>query len=419
MILFDSVRVFDGDELLGPTSVLVEDGLITRVAERIAPPSPEIEVVHGVGLTLLPGFVDAHTHVFGSVENLRLALAFGVTTELDMFAFPPALVDDLRKAAGSRGDVADLRSAGTIVSATGGHPAVSMPGLPTLSVVDDAAEFVAARFAEGADYLKIVVDDGGSGLPVLDEATLRAVVEAARERKRVTVAHIGDTWAVAQALSAGVDTFTHVPTDEPLPERLVVDAAERGTACIPTMAILEMADPEGKGRAFAQDERISRYLPQAVRDGIERGRDGLPLRAFDGDRNFVAHVLESVRRLHEAGVPLLAGTDANNAPGRACPVVHGASLHREMELLVAAGLSPSQAINAATAAPARHFGLADRGRVAPGLRADLLLVAGDPTVDITATRDLRGIWRGGIRFDREQYRATDVEMSHHEHEWTR
>lgn len=409
MILFDGVRVFDGDKLLGPTSVLVENGVITRVSDHITP-APGTEVVPGTGMTLLPGFIDAHTHVFGSVDNLRLSLAFGVTTQLDMFAFPPALIDGIRQAASSRDDVADLRSAGTIVSATGGHAELSMPGLPALSGVDSAAEFVAARVAEGSDYLKLIVDDGGGASPVLSEDTTRAVVEAARARNLVTVAHIGDTWAVAQALSAGVDTFTHVPTDEPLPERLVRAAAERGIACIPTMAILELADPDGKGRAFAQDQRISRYLPPAVLEGIELGQEGLPIKAPEADRNF-ANVLESVRLLHKAGVPLLAGTDANNAPGRACPVVHGASLHREMELLVAAGLSPSQAINAATAAPARRFGLTDRGRVAPGLRADLVLVAGDPTADITATRDLRGIWRGGVRFDRERYRA-EVEDLH-------
>ncbi|NRQ36116.1 amidohydrolase family protein, partial [Nonomuraea sp. NN258] len=105
-----------------------------------------------------------------------------------------------------------------------------------------------------------------------------------------------------------------------------------------------------------------------------------------------ANALHAARALHEAGVPLLAGTDANPyAP------VHGESLHRELYLLTLAGLTPEQALAAATGAPARHFGLADRGRVAPGLRADLLLVDGDPTSDITATRAIAGIWRRGVR----------------------
>ncbi|MFP5071095.1 amidohydrolase family protein [Pseudonocardia nantongensis] len=71
------------------------------------------------------------------------------------------------------------------------------------------------------------------------------------------------------------------------------------------------------------------------------------------------------------------------------------TLHRELELLVAAGYTPLEALRATTALPARWFGLDDRGRIAPGLRADLLLVDGDPTVDLTATRAVRRVWIGG------------------------
>ena len=97
-------------------------------------------------------------------------------------------------------------------------------------------------------------------------------------------------------------------------------------------------------------------------------------------------------------MPILAGTDAPN-PGTA----HGASLHRELELLVHAGLAPTEALAAATSVPASAFHLADRGRVARGLRADLVLVNGDPTRDITATRDIVGVWKGGAPVDRAAY----------------
>ncbi len=110
---------------------------------------------------------------------------------------------------------------------------------------------------------------------------------------------------------------------------------------------------------------------------------------------------DAVRKLHAAGVPILAGTDAIN-PGTA----HGASLHRELELLVAAGLSPSQALAAATSLAADRFGLADRGRIAPGLRADLLLVTGDPCTEIKATRAIVGVWKQGQSIDREARKAT-------------
>ena len=75
---------------------------------------------------------------------------------------------------------------------------------------------------------------------------------------------------------------------------------------------------------------------------------------------------------------------------------HGESLHHEFELLVDAGLSPTEVLQAATSLPARQFGLADRGRVAPGLRADLGLIDGDPTSDIRATRNLQRVWCAGV-----------------------
>jgi imidazolonepropionase-like amidohydrolase len=113
---------------------------------------------------------------------------------------------------------------------------------------------------------------------------------------------------------------------------------------------------------------------------------------------------DNVRRLADAGVTLLAGTDAPN-PG----TVFGASLHRELELLVRCGISPAQVLAAATAEPARVFGLADRGRVAAGQRADLVLVSGDPLTDITATRAIERIWRGGIACDRRAFVASAAE----------
>ncbi|HEX9413179.1 MAG TPA: amidohydrolase family protein [Ktedonobacterales bacterium] len=103
----------------------------------------------------------------------------------------------------------------------------------------------------------------------------------------------------------------------------------------------------------------------------------------------------ALRQLTAAGVPILAGTDAS-MPG----TTHGASLHREMELLAQAGLTPLEALAAATSVPARAFGLDDRGRVAPGLRADLVLVEGDPSQDFLATRHIRGVWKRGSAVDR-------------------
>jgi imidazolonepropionase-like amidohydrolase len=105
----------------------------------------------------------------------------------------------------------------------------------------------------------------------------------------------------------------------------------------------------------------------------------------------------SIPLLVDAGAKILAGTDAGN-PG----VSFGASLHEELELLVRCGLSPTQALTSATSTPARTWRLQDRGRIAPGLRADLLLVYSDPTTDITATRNISHIWLAGVLVNRDK-----------------
>jgi imidazolonepropionase-like amidohydrolase len=112
-----------------------------------------------------------------------------------------------------------------------------------------------------------------------------------------------------------------------------------------------------------------------------------------------ASATASVTALHKAGVPVLAGTDANDSPLIPGGVPHGMSLHRELELLTGAGLSPVDALRAATVTPATVFGLADRGVIGPGKRADLVLLDGDPLADIRATRSIRRIWIGGIEIE--------------------
>jgi imidazolonepropionase-like amidohydrolase len=108
--------------------------------------------------------------------------------------------------------------------------------------------------------------------------------------------------------------------------------------------------------------------------------------------------MDAILPLAAAHVPILAGTDAGS-PGTA----PGASLHGELEYLVEAGLSPLQALVSATSANATAFRLSDRGRIATGLRADLVLVNGNPIEDIQATRDIEEVWKEGIPLDRQQW----------------
>lgn len=287
------------------------------------------------------------------MERLR---DHGVTTALDMATWPPSLVDSLRGTAG----LTDIRSPGTLAIAAGGlHSA--MPGVPEDSVVTgpgDAERFVAARVAEGADYIKIVAERPGPG--ALEQPVLDALVTAARAHGRLVVAHAAAGEAYAMAQRAGADVITHVPAERALDGAEAARMRAGGRAAVPTLTMME-------------------GLAAAGVLGVDYG-----------------HARASVATLHRAGVPVLAGTDSHTTPGVPFAPAHGSSLHHELELLVDAGLPPLHALRAATSLTARHFGLTDRGAVVPGRRADLVLVDGDPLADVRATRRILRVWCGGV-----------------------
>ncbi|MFC8454812.1 amidohydrolase family protein [Kitasatospora sp. NPDC057223] len=342
------VRVFDGRRLTEPRTVVI-DGPVIGTDPAGA------RTVDGRGAVLLPGLIDAHIHL-GGRDTLEKLLAHGVTTALDMATWPPQRLAALRGLPG----LTDIRSAGTPAIGPGG-PHSRIPGLAdTATLLDpaDAPGFVARRIEEGSDYLKVVLEAPGEGGPEL--AVVTALVRAARSHGLTVVAHAASPGAYALALDAGVDMITHVPLGRPLPAADVARTAADGRVAIPTLAMMEgTAAARGRAEAFGA-------------------------------------AVESVGALHRAGVPVLAGTDANTQPGVPAAVEHGSSLHRELELLVEAGLSAAEALRAATVLPARHFRLADRGAITPGLRADLVLVDGDPLTDIRATRAVRAVWCGGV-----------------------
>lgn len=388
--LVRGARVFDGTRFLPPGAVLVRDGQIAAVEQRLTPPSG-VPVIEAVGSTLLPGLIDAHTHAFpGSLEQ---ALAFGVTTELDMFA-DPAVVASLKQQAADRpGAMADLRSAGTGATVPGGHPSSLVARgyyrpFPTLSGPQEAPGFVDARRAEGSDYLKIIVEDGtttGYQSSTLTPDTVRALIRAAHERGLLAVVHALTQEHALLAVDAGADGLAHLFLDQPPSEQFIDAAATAGIFVIPTLSVLAAITGHGRGPRIADDPRLGERL-----DGAARALLTMDFPSGPGARQDLTNAVEAVGQLHAAGVRLLAGTDASN-PGTA----HGASLHDELALLIQAGLRAAEALTAATAAPADIFGLTDRGRIVPGLRADLVLIHGDPSRDITTTRAITNVWRDG------------------------
>jgi imidazolonepropionase-like amidohydrolase len=344
-----NVRVFDGAGLTEPTTVVVD-------GELIGSDPAGADTVDLGGATLLAGLVDAHVHLIFPRDLTELA-RFGITTALDMACWPRERVESFR------GSVPDIRSAGVPAIGPGGNHA-RMPGMPDEAILTDpgqAEDFVAARVADGADYIKIVIEGD-----LLSQAIVDALVAQARAHGKRSVAHASSLDAYRRAVRAGADIVTHVPRDGVLDADTAATMVSQGQVAVPTLVMMK-----------------------AVTDATT-----LPGEDY-------AHSRDSVAVLHTAGVPILAGTDAFSGPAPIPnPVVHGPSLHEELALLVEAGLTEVEALLAATRLPAEHFGLTDRGVVAPGRRADLLVVDGDPTTDIGATRAIRRVIAAGITVER-------------------
>jgi imidazolonepropionase-like amidohydrolase len=358
-IAITHVRVFDGNALTEERTVVIDQEVISAdsTAKRM------IDGRHG---TLLPGLIDSHVHLRNRAE-LEQGTQWGCTTMLDMASQSMAVTNSLRHQSG----LADIRGAGNPASALGGIQITRM-GYPASSAVagpSDASRFVADRVAEGADYIKVIVEDPQSmGDAALDVATIAAIVEAAHQAGLKVIAHVTTLAALTTAVDTGVDILTHAPINAGVDDTLASSIAKRGIVSVPTLIMMHTV------------ASVAARLPAHAVSRVD-----------------YAHARSTVTALHRAGVPVLAGTDANQGTASPAQVPHGKALHEELELLVEAGLTPVEALRSATVVPAAYFGFTDRGEILPGRRADLLLVEGDPTQDITATRAIRSVWVAGVQ----------------------
>jgi imidazolonepropionase-like amidohydrolase len=390
------VRVFDGRDVLAPTCVVVRNGRIQSVGE-IPNDMASLVVVDGRGKTLLPGLWDAHVHTW-SADQLRQAAIFGVTTVVDMFTSPDLMKGFKRdQAGGGAPDRAFFISPGVLSTVPGGHGTQFGVPIPTIEPSTDIPAFVDARIAEGSDFIKIIQDDGSAyrfPRPTLSDAQVAALIRAAHERGRQAVIHAALLKNCLNALNAGVDGLAHLYFEDAVDPDFGALAARKKAFVIPTLSVLRGMSGIGDNGKLAGDAALAPYLKTEDVAGLNA------VMGFKSGEAAYAAAEKALRQLRDAGVPILAGTDAPN-PG----TTFGASLHGELELLVKAGLPPIEALRAATAVPAGRFGVSDRGWIRSGQAADLVLVDGDPTADIRATRRIVAVWRDGVRVNRDAYGA--------------
>lgn len=375
-VLVRGAQVFDPDTgTAAVADVLVRGDRVEQVGPALAAPDG-VRVVEAAGLALVPGLLDLHTHWTPNTRPSALPavanayLDAGVTTVTDYHQAPEAHAP--RRAWLARLAAPTVRF-GARISTPLGHGADWADQATTRWVNSPAAARAAvdAIAAYRPDFIKAFTDGWRYGNAAdntsMDEATLAALVDQAHRHGIRVFSHTVTVERAKQAARAGVDLIAHSVLDRAVDDELVALMREHGTAYGPTLAVYE---PVRIGDAAPADP-------------------GAPV--LQRRRANFAVALANVKRLHEAGVPVVVATDAG-MPG----TPHGRATTRELELLVRAGLSPAEALRAATATAARVLGMDDRGRIAPGMRADLVLVEGEPWRDVAAMQRVRRVFLAGV-----------------------
>lgn len=347
-----NVRVFDGEKVLPPSTVVIDGHVIGT------DPAGATQRIDAENAVLLPGLIDSHTHP-GGVTDLKSLTKYGVTTAYQLACFAPQHCPSLQGYDG----LVDMFHASAPAAAPGsqhGQMVFNRTGNADLLVrgVNDTGRWIEEQVGWDPDFFKIIVQTPG-----LSQDTLNSLVSKAHLAGRKAISHAADLASHRQAVLSSTDQIHHTPLDIAIDESLARDALSRGQIVVPTLSVM---------KAFSELE-------------LRPGQSG----------NYTA-AQESVRMYNDIGVPILAGTDANNEIAAVIPF--GESLHSELELLAEAGMSNVDVLRAATVLPALYWGLEDRGVIEPGKRADLILVDGDPSLDIRATKNIKKVWVGGIEY---------------------
>ena len=366
--------------------VILKDGKIMAAGPALGTPVPAgAQIVDAYGKSVLPGLWEMHAH-FEQVEWGSIYLATGVTTVRDVGNEREFIVAVRDAIASGRGIGPRLVMAGVV---DGSGPMTL--GVINVDTPEQARDQVQKYKAAGFQQIKIY----SSVKPDI----LKIVCAEAHRLGMTVTGHIPIGMNAIQGIESGMDQINHVEyvaevmqdpkshaldADSPRVKNVLKVLLEHHTVVDPTLALMEVI-------THATNTPVSNFEPGILRVAPEL-REGLetmgvpPARAVDSAAQFRL-LLETVRILHEAGVPMVAGTDQ---------AVPGFSLDREIELYVKAGFKPMEAIQAATLVPARAMGMAsESGTIEAGKRADVIIVDGNPLENISDIRKISSVFAGG------------------------
>lgn len=388
MKLFTGGRVADVHGTR-PADVLVEQDRIVAVGDRLHPEAFDGTVETEIDVTdqvLAPGLIDSHVHLmmdgradtmsitedseytaaFNAAANLEAAIEQGVTTVRDLGAIDTIGVDARQAVAEGTLNGPRVLASGTAITMTGGHGHWFGREADGPTGVRQAAR---EQLKHGADVIKCIATGGVltegavTGAVELTEAELQAAVEAGQPTNTPTAAHAHGTAGIKNAVRAGVASVEHGTYMDHDAAEMMADA---GTVWVPTVSAL---------RGIV-DNGIEAGIPA---DAVEKGKAA--------EEAFTAAWDAAL----DAGVTIAMGTDAGT------PFNRFEEIPDELAYMVEYGLSPADALKAATVNAAELLGLDDVGTIEPGMQADMVVLDGDPNQDADAWGDPAAVYRNGSR----------------------
>lgn len=380
-------------------ALLIRDGNIVAELDG-APRGFAGQTVDLAGRWVIPGLNDMHVHSFGNLPSdfpgtpgvASRVLAVGVTGILDLFGDENSLYQIRAQQHSGELRGAELFTSLSCLTAPSGHCTEYGVATRTMSTSAEARAVVAALAQRNPDVVKIVYEPSRP-MPSIDRETLAAAIDEASRRGLKTIIHIGTWDEVRDAIDAGATAVTHIP-NEPIPVGMAELMARSGTVWIPTLAVETdymnfVLDPAVLDNPMARMLTTPNVI-EAYQTG-EFGADARRDRIAYQDHNPILRA--SVKAAADAGVTILAGTDTGNRG-----TLQGYSLHRELMIMVEAGLSPWQALASATTEAGdflgRPFG------VQPGDEANLVVLDASPIADISNTQAIFMVIQRGEIVDR-------------------
>jgi len=413
--VIEGANIWDGTgrPLIQDGVIIVSEGRIQAIGPRSSVQVPKgARVISGKGKTVIPGLVNAHGHVGMtrglkagpenySAENvlshLRQYARYGVTTVMSLGTdFEPMF--KLRGPAKSdEAPRATVFTAGRGFTGKGGYPAVlpGNAGVPReVESVEEVRKNVEELARQKVDLVKIWVDDHWGHYPKIRPELYRAIIAEAHQRGLRVMAHLFYLEDAKGLVAAGVNGMAHSVRDQEIDDALIRALKEQQTFAVPTLVREESTFIYAEPPAFLDDPFFTRWTDPDVIRQLKDPAYGARIKADPDFSKYPGQLKmaeKNLKKLWDAGVTIVFGSDTG-PPAR----FQGFFEHRELELMVEAGLQPAQALQTATlnAAEALHISR-DFGTLAKGKRADMILLDADPLTDIRNTRKINTVWIGG------------------------